>query len=97
MELLEPRTGKVLASLEGWQPIPVDGPSLAAPVVLRYVHTMGAEGQTYIGGFDRKGLHVLGSVPHVVYHCRYADWALACVTGERRLLVIEINSEHWQA
>lgn len=97
MELLDPRTGKRLASLEGWQPIPVEGPNRAAPVVLRYVHTTGADGQTFIAGFDRNGLRLLGSVMHVIYHCRYADWALACVTGDRRLLVIEINSGHWQA
>jgi outer membrane protein assembly factor BamB len=94
-ELLEPRTGRRLASLAGWQPIPVDGRHRAAPVVLR--HTTGTQGRTFIGGFDRGGLRVLGQVPHIIFHCQYADWALACVTGDRRLLVIEINSEHWQA
>ncbi|HZM82158.1 MAG TPA: PQQ-binding-like beta-propeller repeat protein [Candidatus Limnocylindrales bacterium] len=96
MELLDPRTGQRLALLEGWQPIPVEGRSRAAPVVLRPVHTTGSQGQTFIGGFDRGGLRVLGSVQQIIYHCRYADWALACVTGDRRLFVIEINSEHWQ-
>jgi hypothetical protein len=96
IELLEPRTGRRLATLEGWQPIPVEGRQRAAPVVMRQVHATGAEGRTFIGGFDSSGFRVLGSVRHVIYHCRYADWALACVTADRRLLVIEINSEHWQ-
>ena len=96
IELLDPRSGKKLASLEGWQPIPVEGRFRAAPVVMRQKHVAGTDGQTFIAGFDRFGLRVLGSVRHVIYHCRYADWALACVTADRRLLVIEINSEHWQ-
>lgn len=91
-ELLEPRTGRRLASLEGWQPIMLQNRVNAAPLVLRQVHTTGTEGQTFIGGFDRRGLRVLGSVPHIIYTCQYADWVLACVTGDRRLLVIEIDS-----
>ena len=97
MELLDPRTGRRLASLEGWQPIPVEGRNRAAPVVLRHAHATGSQGRTFIGGFDHGGLRVLGQVPYIIFHCQYADWALACVTGDRRLLVIEINSEHWQA
>lgn len=96
IELLEPRTGRRIATLEGWQPIPVEGHFRAAPVVMRQKHTAGSEGQTFIAGFDRSGLRVLGSVGHIIYHCRYADWALACVSDDRRLLVIEINSGHWQ-
>jgi hypothetical protein len=96
IELLEPRTGKKIATLEGWQPIPVEGHFRAAPVVMRHKHMTGSQGQTFIAGFDRSGLRVLGSVGHIIYHCRYADWALACVASDRRLLIIEINSEHWQ-
>jgi len=98
LELLEPRTGRRIASLEGWQPIVRrDRFNRAAPVVLRQVHTTGSEGQTFIAGFDRLGLRVLGSLPYVIYNCLYVDWVLACVTGDRHLLVVEINSGRWQA
>jgi hypothetical protein len=43
IELLDPRTGRKLASLEGWQPIPVEGRFRAAPVVMRQKHVAGRD------------------------------------------------------
>jgi hypothetical protein len=93
MELLEPRTGRRLASLQGWQPIvlDMDGHIGAAPVVLRPALTTGGKGKTFVAGFDRTGLRVLGSISDLVYACRYVNWMLACMSGNRHLIVVEIN------
>ncbi|HZM75860.1 MAG TPA: PQQ-binding-like beta-propeller repeat protein [Candidatus Limnocylindrales bacterium] len=93
MELLDPRTGRRLASLQGWQPIvlDMDGYTGAAPVVLRPAVTTGGKGKTLVAGFDRTGLRVLGSISDLVYTCRYVNWMLACMSGDRHLIVVEIN------
>jgi hypothetical protein len=96
-ELLDPITGRVIASLNGWQHVDVtdDQYNRTAPVLLRQVHKTGAQGRTFIGGFDRTGLRVLGSLPYIIYSCRYSEWKLACVSGDRHLLVIEVQYGRW--
>lgn len=100
LALLEPRSGRRITTMQGWHAIPVVHPDMpfhqAAPVMLRQVHTTGALGKTFIAGFDASGPRILGSVPHIIFQCQFVEWVLACMTGDRKVIVVEINSGAWR-
>lgn len=87
------RTGERLSTIEAWYPIREDEEVrvVKAPVLLSFVHTDSVNGRTLLAGFDSGGMKVLGSVPHVMSQCKYEGGRLACLTGDHRLLVLEVH------